>query len=233
MRVATFAPIVCALATACSTVFVEAGPSSSGTEGGGGSSSIGSGNGSGGALLAATVGPSGVGSVASSSGASSSSGKEPITCSSFGDPCTSCIATSCADTWCACQGNAECFALLQCSGGCQDSTGCFEKCMALHPDGIADVLLVSGCAGTVCDAVCKWGSTDFDPCGECVFKGCASETNACFGDPTCFALWKCFDACGPSSLSCHQSCYVKHPDGVTKLDALFTCANSSCENICN
>lgn len=226
MRLAVFAPIVCALATACSTVFVEGGPPSDGTGGGGGSST--SGSGSGGAMFAVTAGPSGVGSVASSS-----SGAEPITCSSWGEACTGCIATSCPETWCACQGNAECFALLQCSGGCQDSDGCTEKCMALHPEGIADVLLVSGCAGTACDAVCKWGSTDFDPCGECVFKSCASETNACFGDPTCFALWKCFDACGPSSLSCHQSCYVKHPDGVTKLEVLLTCANSSCESTCN
>ncbi len=74
---------------------------------------------------------------------------------------------------------------------------------------------------------------DHTPCAGCVFEDCAAETNACFGKPQCFALWTCFDGCGPGELSCHKACYESHPDGVGELEALLGCANSTCASVCD
>jgi hypothetical protein len=228
MRTARRSGVVLLLvAAACSEVYVEGGTSATTGVGGGPPDEV----------VAVAVGPSStVGTGGTSPGvtvvSSSGAGGDEVVCPSFNEPCTGCIATECAATWCDCQGNAECFALFACAGDCMDAPGCFEGCMTKHPEGIAALLSVSGCAGTTCDAVCPWGSDDHTPCAGCVFKDCATETNACFGKPDCFALWQCFDGCGPNSLSCHKQCYEKHPSGVTELEALLTCADSSCGAVC-
>lgn len=223
-----FAFVAAVSSGACSQVFVTDG--STGGDGGASSSGVG-------AAPTSAVSIASSGSVGPASGitvvASSSTGPDVPTCPSFNEPCTSCIATECPATWCDCQGNAECFELFKCTGQCMDAPGCFDQCMAQHPDGIAALLAVSGCAGTTCDGSCPWGDEEHTPCAGCVFKDCATETNACFSDGSCLALWKCFDGCGPQALSCHKQCYDAHPDGIAKLEALLSCANATCDAVCD
>lgn len=216
------------LGSACSQVFVQGTQGSAGS-GGAAASSTDLAAGSGGPSASATAGG---GTNLMTVVSSSSTGSEPQICPSFQEPCSGCVATQCAETWCDCQGNAECFALFACVSGCMDAPGCNEDCMTQHPEGIAALLAVSGCAGTTCDAACPWGAEDHTPCAGCVFKDCASETNACFGKTDCFALWKCFDTCGPGSLSCHKQCYDDYPDGIVELEALLGCTNTVCSELC-
>ena len=154
-------------------------------------------------------------------------------CPSFGDPCTGCIAQQCSDTWCDCSDNDDCMDLFSCFGTCQGDQDCNQECMASHPNGISDVSLVSGCAGTTCSNTCSWGNPDFNACQECIFEDCADEYNACLADAACTDLWNCFNGCPQLGLSCQQACYEEHGAGVPKLEAMFQCTSSKCSGECN
>ena len=104
--------------------------------------------------------------------------------------------------------------------------------MTAYPDGISAALLVSGCAGTTCEAACGWGDPDFDPCAECVYTDCAAEMNACLAMPACSQLYDCLDACPPLDLACQQGCYQSYGGGVPALQALLECADASCQSLC-
>ena len=188
----------------------SSGSGNSGTASGGGNPSSGSGN---------------------PTGGSTGSGME--ICPSFGDACTGCISQQCADTWCDCADNEDCMDLFGCFGGCQDDQDCNQECMATFPNGIADVSLVSGCAGTTCSSTCDWGNSEFDECQECIFEDCADEYNACLAEKACTELWTCFNACPPLGLSCQQACFDNHGDGVAKLEEMFQCSSSECTTECS
>ncbi len=187
------------------------------------------------------VGPAGPGSgggdVGSGGGRDTSSGPDSTgsgttICKDFGDPCTGCIAKQCADSWCGCAGDPECLALFDCYGKCNGDEACGQACLGAHPEGISDVLLVSGCAGTTCDASCNWGEPEFGTCEACVYSDCASETNACLSDPSCIALYQCLGDCEGIGLTCQKACYEKHGAGTAKLEAFVGCSSDKCKNAC-
>ncbi len=153
-------------------------------------------------------------------------------CAPLGDPCTGCISQNCAGDWCDCQGNPECLTLFNCFGACNNDEACNQACMTQHQSGISNVLLVSGCAGTVCDSSCAWGDDEFTECQECIYQDCASEMNACLAAPDCTKLWDCFQGCPPLALSCNQQCYNDFPKGVATLETLLQCTVVACEDPC-
>lgn len=178
-------------------------------------------------------GPSTVTTVATSVTATTvSTSTGMMTCPSLGDPCTGCIAKSCAGYWCNCSNSKECLALLTCFGKCKGDESCHQNCMSQYPNGIADALLVSGCGGTTCKASCGSGSGDFGGCQECVFTSCPSETNACLSDPECISLWKCLNACPQFKISCHQACFDDYGNSVSELEAWIECSAKKCGKKC-
>jgi hypothetical protein len=157
-----------------------------------------------------------------------------MTCPPLGDPCTGCISTQCPDHWCGCANNPECLALFSCASMCPAmDTACYQGCYSLHPTGIADASLVSGCAGTTCDASCGWGNQDFNDCQQCIFEDCSAEVNACFGQPDCLGLWTCLQDCEPLELTCQQDCYNAWPSGAPPLQDLLGCVVDLCDTVCN
>ncbi|MSP25044.1 MAG: hypothetical protein EXR75_07745 [Myxococcales bacterium] len=170
--------------------------------------------------------------TASASGPTSGTGGTTVVCQDLGDKCTACVANACAETWCGCAANSDCLPLFECFGNCAGEQTCNQKCLSAYPNGIADVLLVSGCAGTTCDPSCNWGESDFGACEACVFTDCKTETNACLGEPACFALWECLGGCAPGSLTCQQACYTSYGDGTKKLESWLTCSGVKCKKEC-
>jgi hypothetical protein len=204
--------------------------------GSGGSGAAGAGGaGAGGAGGMGGMGGSGLGGMGGSTGgmggAGGAGGTQEI-CRSFGDPCTSCASVNCPEIWCGCQQNPECLSLFNCFGMCMGDPGCQSDCLASHENGISDVLLVSGCAGTTCDASCQFGNPDFTPCQECAFSSCGTEWNACLATADCLSLWQCFQGCEPLDLTCQQDCYASFPDGVELLEDALTCSNAACSDVC-
>ncbi len=193
-----------------------------GTSSGGLTPSAGPGSGAGGP---------GSGAGGPGSGQAGVGGSEMI-CAPLGDPCTECISQSCAGDWCDCQGNTECMSLFNCFGSCNGDEACNQTCMTQNEGGISNVLLVSGCAGTVCDASCWWGADDFTPCQECIYKDCGTEMNSCLAQPDCSKLWDCLQQCPPLALSCHQECYSDFPNGVKALETLLQCSSVACKDDC-
>src|SRR6185503_3208324 len=96
----------------------------------------------------------------------------------FGDPCTECLSDACPATFCGCFQNSECIGLIQCNNGCQGDPACTQDCFTQHQDGIADLYLLSDCAGTSCQNECP-GNDPLDPCTKCILEDCEDEWNAC------------------------------------------------------
>ena len=115
---------------------------------------------------------------------------------------------------------------------CQGNESCNQACSSAHPNGISDVLLVSGCAGTVCDASCTWGDQDFDDCDACIASDCKKELNLCLAEPTCLQLWGCLSQCPDLDLGCQKSCYDTFPTAVPLLQTLLQCSTKECQDDC-
>ncbi|MEJ7735326.1 MAG: hypothetical protein WKG00_39845, partial [Polyangiaceae bacterium] len=184
----------------------------------------GAGTGDSGRATAAGVG--GAGAVGSGSGGSST-----VCEGGPSTPCTECIAESCAAVWCGCLDEPSCLGLFGCYQQCGADPMCEQACLQQFEPGIADVLLVSDCAGSACSAACNWGN-DVPPCTECIYDQCEDETNACFVEPQCLALLQCLMDCDPLELSCQDQCYDDHGAGVDTLEVLLQCRAANCSSRC-
>jgi hypothetical protein len=142
------------------------------------------------------------------------------------------MAQSCAATWCGCAENQACLDLFSCANGCGGDKGCLQGCYEQNPDGVSAATLVSGCAGTTCNADCGWGAP-VPPCQTCLATDCASEYGACIGDAECVAFYQCLTGCKPGDLVCQQGCYDQHGGAVETLQALLDCSKQSCAGTCN
>jgi hypothetical protein len=161
-----------------------------------------------------------------------STGTGTMICPSLGDMCTSCVATSCPDTWCACRNDKECFALQECFNGCGSSTACEQMCQTAHPNGISELYLVSDCAGTFCQTQCP-GNKPIDPCSKCLLQDCSAEMNACEADPACIPLYTCLSNCGSVNLTCQQGCYSQaNMTTAGELQKVLECEQASCSSQC-
>jgi hypothetical protein len=70
-----------------------------------------------------------------------------------GDPCESCIMTSCAAQENACYSDPACGALLDCLGNCQDQT-CDDQCFSQHQAGAPKLDALDACIEQSCAAQC-------------------------------------------------------------------------------
>jgi hypothetical protein len=203
-----------------------AGTTGSTTQGTGGAS-VGSGStgatGGGSSSTSAGNGGAGVGGGSTTDGGT--------TCPGLGDACTACISAACPATFCACTKSSECLALLACLNNCAGNQACVQTCETAHPNGISDVYLVSGCAGSSCPSQCP-GNAPINPCTKCTLETCPDAMNACIADPECVALSQCLTGCGNANLVCQQGCYAQHGAGTVKLQAVVQCQSTSCSMVC-
>ncbi len=172
------------------------------------------------------------GSTSTSSGvtATGSTATGAMICPSQ-SPCGACVSMACPEVWCACGENSECGALFLCFQGCADDA-CTQACLGSHPDGIADAVLVTGCATDPCGASCPMAMNPISPCEECLYTSCEDEMNACVSNPECTGLWACFGMCAQFDLTCQQACYDTYPDGVAPLEDVFNCGGPACSDPC-
>lgn len=209
-----------------------AGGASGGASGGAGATSAVGGeggvvDGSGGA------GASGVGGAAVGGGGSGGGGVGgSATCPGFGDACTECLSTGCAEVYCGCHGQPHCGGYLECLGTCAPGdAACAQNCAAVHEDGISVAILTADCAATACDASCAFGKALAD-CPKCLYTECAEEMNGCIANPECLALVQCVQMCVPGDEGCGPACVEGHPDGLFGAQAVKMCRLSSCDPIC-
>ncbi|WP_437297377.1 hypothetical protein [Sorangium sp. So ce426] len=203
-----------------------------GGAGGGTGGSGGAGMGSGGAG-GSGGGAGGAGAGASSTTAGGGAGGEAVyDCASLGDPCTTCLALRCQESYCACQRSAECAALGNCLLGCAaEDVACEQACLTAHRAGISGIFLEGGCASERCSAQCP--SRDaLSPCASCRLTGCAAEMNACVAEPSCRAMLACVDACRADGDGCLEACSAMHADGVQAAGAVFACEEARCGADC-
>lgn len=163
----------------------------------------------------------------SSGGMTSSSSSGGMVCPSFGDPCSECLALQCADIYCSCYGNFDCFSLSTCLNGCNGDATCEQQCYATHPDGAAVLYALSNCGGVNCSVDCP-GTQPLDPCTTCMVETCEGEFNACLSSASCLNLYQCLSGCAPLDLACNQKCYATFGDGVPLLQKLLDCSKSNC-----
>lgn len=241
---------VLAILAACGgSVDIEYGTSASGSTGTGASGSTGTGGASvGTGVGAGPITSSGVGagtssgggttSVTGTGGASTSTGSGTgnsgaggtMTCADFGDPCTTCVSVACPAIYCAYVNNPECFPLSDCLNTCNDDA-CTQACQTMYPGGIADLYLVSDCAGTSCHSECP-GNEPLDDCTKCVLDTCPEALNVCLAHPDCVALYECLTTCGDVDLTCQQGCYAQHGAGTMPLQTLLQCESMPCGAVC-
>ncbi|WP_437743811.1 hypothetical protein WMF39_01680 [Sorangium sp. So ce1504] len=229
------------LAAACSSTDGSPGAGGAGSAGTGGSGGGTGGSGMGGAGMggagggaggAGGSGGAGAG-VASSTAAGGGAGGEAVyDCASLGDPCTTCLALRCQESYCACQRSAECAALGNCLLGCAaEDVACEQACLTAHRAGISGIFLEGGCASERCSAQCP--SRDaLSPCASCRLTGCAAEMNACVAEPSCRAMLACVDACRADGDGCLEVCSAMHADGVQAAGAVFACEEARCGADC-
>ncbi|MDC0680334.1 hypothetical protein [Sorangium atrum] len=221
------------LAAACSSTGGSPGTGSAGSAGLGGSGGAGMGGAGGGAGGTGGAGAGGAGGAASSTTAGGGAGGEAVyDCASIGDPCTTCLALRCQESYCACQRSTECAALGNCLLGCAaEDVACKQACMTAHRAGISGIFLEGGCASELCRAQCP--SRDaLSPCASCRFTGCAAEMNACVADPSCRALLACVELCRADGDGCQEACAAMHADGVQTAGAVFACEEAKCGADC-
>jgi MYXO-CTERM domain-containing protein len=104
-------------------------------------------------------------------------------------------AGACTDAYKACQGNADCAALLQCLGACNSDQACATTCFTAHPAGHTVYNQINSCVCTTgCPKACamecappKCGFSTADTCGACLGTSCCAQGAACAADPTCAA----------------------------------------------
>lgn len=151
------------------------------------------------------------------------------TCPDLGDPCTTCEAAACADTYCDCYGNVACGALAACVENCGGTPECYQGCATEHPEGISHGALLTHCAGTVCSDSCP-GFAPLTDCQLCLYTECQPEMNACVAVPDCTLLLYCLDACGDAE--CRNDCYFTYPDGSGDAGPVGTCLQDRCAAAC-
>ncbi len=166
-------------------------------------------------------------SSSSSGGTTSSSSSGGVVCPSFGDPCSECLALQCADIYCSCYGNFDCFSLSTCLNGCKSDAMCEQQCYATHPNGAAVLYALSNCGGVNCPVDCP-GTQPLEPCTTCMVETCEGEFNACLSSASCLNLYQCLSTCAPLDLACNQKCYATFGDGVPLLQKLLDCSKSNC-----
>lgn len=162
--------------------------------------------------------------------------------------CDSCLDTNCCADANACTGDADCTALMDCASRCSDDT-CEAACETAHPGGTAKMNALSACANTTCNTACSGASSGPGPgpapgpgpsscgltsgdasCDTCLNASCCAPTTACVDDADCVALVRCYDACTDGA--CAAACDTGHASGLSKLDAVSTCAGTSCGAQC-
>lgn len=213
------------------------GTSTSTSTGGGGAGGAGSGGSGGGSTSTGTTttgagGAGGGGGMGAGGGGGTGAGGGP-SCPGLGDPCTDCTAAQCPATYCACYGNLECSALLQCLQACPpNDAGCGQTCLTAHENGISAAFLLGDCAATTCSASCPNANNALTPCQQCLYGACDIQMNACIANPECTAVISCYQACA-GNMACQQQCTAQHPQGVADAQAVNSCAQASCSNACN
>lgn len=228
------------LAAACSSAGGSPGTGGAGSAGTGGSG--GGTGGSGGAGMGGAAG--GAGGAGGSGGAGADVGASSTTtgggaggeavydCASLGDPCTTCLALRCQESYCACQRSAECAALGNCLLGCAaEDAACEQACLTAHRAGISGIFLEGGCASERCSAQCP-SRDELSPCASCRLTGCAAEMNACVAEPSCRAMLACVDTCRAAGDGCLEVCSAMHADGVQAAGAVFACEDAQCGADC-
>lgn len=154
--------------------------------------------------------------------------------------CDTCLDASCCAPNAACVADADCTALIACGNACTDDA-CFGACFSAHPSGARLLDSLSSCVETSCSSACGGGSSGPSPsacgfasgdatCDTCLDTSCCGDANACLGDPDCIALLECADTC--TTGGCISACEAAHPSGSTKINALSTCASTSCGAAC-
>ncbi|MFO0586028.1 MAG: hypothetical protein U0441_00745 [Polyangiaceae bacterium] len=205
----------------------------------GGSTTTTSGTSTGGSMGGASTGGSGVSGSSTGGGAGGgltggggTGGATSVVCPGYGDACTECLSTGCADTYCACYDEVHCFGYLQCLGTCMmGDAACAQNCATVHEPGISVAILVADCAATTCDADCEFGKA-LNDCQKCLYTACAPEMNACIADAECLSLVQCLQACPAVDPACSQDCVSAHPDGLAKAQAAGDCRKSQCPEAC-
>ncbi len=178
-----------------------------------------------------SVSSAGSGEVTSGSAAAGGSGSGTA-CPGLGDPCSACAADQCSDTYCACQGDAGCVALIQCSRKCPlGDTACAQTCLSANPGAVSEALLLDDCAARSCAVACP-GTAQLTSCQICLFKGCAPAMNTCLASAECAALLQCAQACVSGDLACAVGCADQHPGGVEDVEAVQSCSGGPCSAEC-
>ncbi len=219
--------------TTTSTTGTGTSTSTSGGGGGTGGAGVGGaavGGSGGGSTSTGTSTTTGAGGAGGGGGMGAGGGPS---CPGLGDACTDCTAAQCPATYCACYGNLECSALLQCLQGCAPNDPmCGQTCLTAHEDGISAAFLLGDCAATTCSASCPNATNALTPCQQCLYGSCDIQMNACIANPECTALVSCYQACG-ANMACQQQCATQHPQGLADAGAVSNCAQASCSNTCN
>lgn len=154
--------------------------------------------------------------------------------------CDTCLDASCCAQNAACVTNADCTALVACGDACRDDA-CIAACLSAHPTGAKLLEGLSTCVETSCTAACggpsappPGGACGFASgdasCDSCLDTSCCGDANACLSDGDCVSLLDCVDGCADSA--CMTACEAAHPSGMKKIDALSTCATTTCGAAC-
>jgi hypothetical protein len=189
-----------------------------GNSGGGGTTDGGGGTG------ASSTGGMGGGAVG---GAGGMGGSEPL-CDDFGQPCTSCLATSelCQDEYCGCLASAPCATFWQCALNCGGDTDCFDDCELNNAEGYADYFKVRDCMGQDCSDACM-GVMPLGGCFNCLLDDCEGPLEGCQGDASCNEYLDCTAGC--QDFACVTGCYAAVPDS-TEVNALLNCSDAQCSD---
>jgi hypothetical protein len=154
------------------------------------------------------------------------------------DACEQCVEASCAGAWQACENDAECIALDECSANCADDA-CVQRCDEAHPTGVAPLVAFYECLGTSCADPCEMGEDVQDPnedewaaCDQCAGQSCQQSFDACEEDQDCTALLQCYDGCGENDEDCWIQCEEQHETGANIYFAFLDCLAASCAQPC-
>jgi hypothetical protein len=66
------------------------------------------------------------------------------------DDCEVCLYSECSGEMNECLSNAQCRSLITCTSACDDDVGCTNLCKAEHPDWVAQLDKIQGCAEDKC-----------------------------------------------------------------------------------
>ena len=80
-------------------------------------------------------------------------------------------------------------------------------------------------------------STGMPSCDSCLGTSCCAEDQTCGFDQECMALIGCVDNClptdgGPPDPQCESDCESQYPNGMSEIDGLDNCMQTSCSTSC-